>query len=427
MSWFGWRRNNGGNNPGLSVFESAQLSAMQDIVRQYEETNRQYHDLLYWLATRILPGKVDQRLSENPFAFANMTPDGWREFFQDIADNTHFLHGSAHSLHLELQRENERLRQQLAAAEIQIAQLKAERDWLQQQNAPAELPQEAPGGAKDTTSDTLPPASIDEDHQPETSSEEPPFRFPEAYPRQYQALFTHQQETKWRREVAAIAILAGLGYSAETSLRWEIVQYVQQTPAAQGKQVLTNPDSGSIKRLIASLEENKLIERIPVNVGQSRIIILRLTELGRNVARAMGVPIVESEWERLMRLHGGERQQKHAAMVCLFTAYARRRGWRTEVCPEVEPPADPDVLIEKDDERIYVEVEAGSGTVERRMRKWRNQRNLQGFVAICAPNEKTRRELVQEARGNTKRGMATDLIWLRGKPREDNALWAETW
>ena len=202
---------------------------------------------------------------------------------------------------------------------------------------------------------------------------------------------------------------------------------MQHTPETQGKQVLTNPDSGSIKRLIASLEENKLIERIPVNVGQSRIIILRLTKLGRNVAQAMGVPIVESEWERLMRLHGGERQQKHAAMVCLFTAYARRRGWHTEVCPEVEPPADPDVLIEKDGERIYVEVEAGSGTAERRMKKWRNQRNLQGFVAICAPNEKVRQELVREARGNTKRGMATDLIWLRGKPREDNALWVETW
>ncbi len=421
MSWFDWRDEDDDPEDELSAFESAQLRALQDIVRQYEKTNRQYHDLLYWLATRIVPGEVDQRLTRDPFAFAHMKPDGWRRFYQNALKDVHLSRwlAPANPNARTLQRENEQLRQRLAAAEARIAELKAERDRLQQSvialrrgkdNEPQSLVETAPE-----------PAS-----EPEQPGTEKPFQFPDAYPKQYKTLFT-PQETKWRREVAAIAILAGLGYSAETSLRWEIVQYVQHTLEAQGKQVLTNPDSGSIKRLIASLEENKLIERLPVNAGQSRIIILRLTELGRNVAQAMGVPIVESEWERLMRLHGGERQQKHAAMVCLFTAYARRRGWRTEVCPEVEPPADPDVLIEKDGERIYVEVEAGSGTAERRMKKWRNQRNLQGFVAICAPNEKIRQDLVREARANTKRGMATDLIWLRGKPKEDNALWVETW
>ena len=82
MSWFDWRDEDDDPEDELSAFESAQLRALQDIVRQYEKTNRQYHDLLYWLATRIVPGEVDQRLTRDPFAFAHMKPDGWRRFYK---------------------------------------------------------------------------------------------------------------------------------------------------------------------------------------------------------------------------------------------------------------------------------------------------------------------------------------------------------
>ena len=222
--------------------------------------------------------------------------------------------------------------------------------------------------------------------------------------------------------------MAGLGYSAESGMRWEIVQFAQRTASPDDEKVLKNSESGSVRRLILHLEAKKLIERITVISGQSKIIINVLTDLGKEVAQAMGVTLVESEWERLMRLHGGELQQKHAAQVCLFTSYARRRGWTTRVCPEAQPPADPDVLIEKDGQRIYVEVEAGSGSVERRMKKWRNMRNMQGFVAICAPTAAMRQTLVAEARSNTKKGMATDFGWLRQNDDEpQKGLWAQKW
>lgn len=411
MSWFGWRDPDDFNDDGLTDFERAQVRAMQEVVREYEAKSRAYHSLLYWLATRIAPEAVDRRLTKNPFAFADLSPEAWRRFFEKNLQRVHLSHGLA-PITPALERENERLRQQLAAAEAQIAELQAERDRLQQ--SVIVLRRESQSSTEIET------ASPEPEHVKLPIPDEPP---PE-----YDVLFSPPNKPKARRrEVAALAIMAGTGYSAEASLRWEIVQFCQGmvTPRdiKEGK-VPKNHDSGSIKRIFLRLEEKNLLQRLVISVGQNRIVIIRLTDLGRSVVRAMGVPIVESEWERLMRLHGGERQQKHAAQVCLFTHYARKRGWRTEVCPKVDPPADPDALIEKDGKRIYVEVEAGSGTPERRMKKWRNQRNLQGFVALCAPSESIRRTLVNEARSNTKKGMATDFLWLR---ENDHGLWAETW
>ena len=401
MSWFDWRDEDDDPEDELSAFESAQLRAMHDIVRQYEETNRQYHDLLYWLATRIVPGEVDQRLTKDPFAFARMKPDGWRKFYQNALKDVHLSRWLAPTSPdtRTLQRENEQLRQQLAAAEAQIAELKAERDRLQQtviaNRRVSSKSQKAEESPKTESVPIIP---------------EPHFTIPKTPPKKYATLFNRQESTR-QRELIFLALAAGTGYSTAASLRWELTRYVEE---------LNDPDAGSIKRLIERLEKANLISTRKV----AKTIILSLTDLGREVATAMGVPPVETEWERLMRLHGGAKQEKHAAHVCLFTHYARKRGWRTLVCPEVEPPADPDVLIEKDDQLIYVEVEAGSGDPERRMKKWRNQRNLQGFAAICAPTENVRRMLVQEARSNTKRGMATDFMWLR---EPENDLWAETW
>ena len=397
MNWFSWHEPDDFDDDELTEFERAQVLAMHEVVREYEAKNRAYHDLLYWLATRIVPGEVDRRQTRDPFAFADLGAAEWKRFFQTALKGVHLSQSLAPITPdvRRLEGENRRLRQQLAVLEAQYNELKAERDRLQntidQQKKDAE------------TSKT----------QESQASKRPNDGGSITIPKAYQALFSKGQEKRFR-EICVLKLLAK-GYSAEASIRFELTKHIDK---------LSNPDSGSIRRLILRLEDKKLVRRMPISTGKSRIIILQLAELGTIVVQKMGIKLVESEWERLMRLHGGERQQKHAAQVCLFTHYARKRGWRTQVCPEVQPPADPDVLIEKDGERIYVEVEAGSGSVERRMKKWRNQRNLQGFVALCAPSESTRRMLVREARSNTKRGMATDFLWLR---EQENGLWAETW
>ena len=415
MSWFGWRAFDDFDDDGLTEFEKAQVRAALASIQEYENLTRRYHDLLFWLAKRIVPGQVDRRLTKNPFAFASLTPDEWNRFFQEALQNVHLSQGLAPISPdvRRLEEENRRLWEQLAVLEARYNELKADRDRLQDaviQQRRTPLPEEEPQ---------------EEDDEPDPVLS---LVVPSEPPARYAALFSGEDRPKARyRELIALAILAVAGYSSEASLRREVVRYCRHHASPKDLKegrVVKSPDAGSIKRLFKKLAENRLIERLVISIGQNRIVIIVLTELGRNVVREMNFDIVESEWERLMRLHGGERQQKHAAQVCLFTHYARKRGWTTQVCPEVQPPADPDVLIEKDGERIYVEVEAGSGTPERRMKKWRNQRNLQGFAAICAPNESIRKMLVREARSNTKQGMATDFMWLR---EDDHGLWAETW
>ena len=76
-----------------------------------------------------------------------------------------------------------------------------------------------------------------------------------------------------------------------------------------------------------------------------------------------------------------------------------------------------------------MEVEAGSGEPERRMRKWGNQGSLQGFVAFCSTAPEMRKTLAQDARHATERGMATDLAtlisWVNAE--DFTSFWAETW
>lgn len=407
-----------------TIFEDAQMVALQKLVRQYEEEQKRYAALLHNLARQIAPGKVDRSLTENPFAFDNFTPADWQTFFDNALNGLTPQGGPLSDAHL--QQENRQLRERLADLEKRMAELQADRDRLQN----AVITQRQSGVKSSPDKSPLPatPAS------PPPAPEQKNFLdiiIPKAPPRKYASLFSSGQKPKSRqRELIALALLAATGYSSEASLRWEVVQYCQRHATKtdiKKKQVAKDHDSGSIKRLFPRLERQKLLNRLPIEDGQKRIIINVITDLGRTVVQEMNLPIAEeSEWERLMRLHGGERQQKHAAQVCLFAHYARKRGWTTQVCPEVTPPADPDVLIEKGRERIYVEVEAGSGTPERRMKKWRNMRNLQGFVAICAPSEAVRKSMVREARANSKRGKATDFIWLRNEALE-KGLWAYTW
>ncbi len=54
----------------------------------------------------------------------------------------------------------------------------------------------------------------------------------------------------------------------------------------------------------------------------------------------------------------------------------------------------PDVLVEKDGRKIYVEVELGT----RKEQKWRNMQAAQGFVALCARTPASHCSLVRERR-----------------------------
>ena len=126
----------------------------------------------------------------------------------------------------------------------------------------------------------------------------------------------------------------------------------------------------------------------------------------------------------MLRLHGGERQKKHAATVATFAYQSRRRGFRVEVIPQVEGPAEPDAAVfDGDGKPVYVEVETG----RRRDRKWQNMADLQGFVAVCAGNEAAQAALVEEIKSLGIPGRATCLDVLIQDKEGTGKLWAQEW
>ncbi len=359
-------------------------------LRRLAETQaRGLVQVLQEVATRVAPDMVDALQKQTPDAWSSLSPDVWRAFFARVRwERDGWGQGNGHRL--------ERLRQleaEVATLRAEVARLQEENARLQAAVARAPAEEERPDDAPAQGTVTLPP-------------------LPKRPPRAFQAFLSAQA---WEREMLALGLMGVTGYA----MRVAIAQ-------ALGERLGVNWRSGSVKRIFQRLADNGLLEEAIFDVGGRQVALVRLTERGRALLQAWGVRAVENEWERLERLHGGEAQGKHAALVVAFAYNARRFGYETEICPPVEGPARPDIALHRAGETVYVEVEAESGEPERRMRKWRHLADLQGFVALAADTPETRTRLVTEAKAAKTHGKATDVITLMTRDSQED-LWLEEW
>ncbi len=368
--------------------------------REAETRAEALHRVLYEVAKRVAPQEIDELRRQNPEWEKSVGPEAWQAFFEHVLEVKPRLRGWVRQDDGEaerLRREVERLNAEVKRWKAEAAQWREEAERLRE-----ELERSRAGQAEPKASDQRPSIIA---HRPAVElPPAPPTRFRKQIPQQ-----------KWPRVAVVVEALA-----RGTALQREVAEIL-----VERDERISDPGSGSLKRLFAWLEKRGICERKLEQHGQQRWMLVWLTEKGRDLARAMGLEPRESEWARLMRLHGGERQQGHALLTLLFAWQARKRGWQVEVCPAVDGPAEPDVLVERGGERIYVEVEAESGTSERRMKKWRNMVDLQGFVALVAPDQGTLKRLVQEARAASERGLATDIQTLLSEDSQD--IWMEVW
>lgn len=218
----------------------------------------------------------------------------------------------------------------------------------------------------------------------------------------------------WRRMETAVQILAE-GVSLRTELKYRM-----------------GLSCGAMDRLTKVLLEQELVEQRFFGSGQTTYAVLRLTDKGVVFATELGCPIRQSEWDILVERHNAEEYRQHAFAVLLFAYHARRRGWRVEVCPAVNHPLfQPDVLVEKDGERIYVEVEVLRNPRKRKdgadntwVRKWLNQYEFQRRVAVCTLTPKRMQGILRYLRPRFP-GVATELTTLAKHPESD--LWLERW
>jgi len=398
-----WRDGKGWlNYEPNDVFDLMQRELLEQerrLRREVEARAEALHRVLYEVAKKIAPQEIDSLRRKNPQWGTAIAPEGWQAFFEHVLDVKPRLQdrmrndGEAERLRREVERLKDELARFRAQAERWQEEAKRLREELERLRG---RPERQPSPVIHYPSSTLHP-SIE-------LPPAPPTRFRKEIPRQ-----------KWPRVAVVVEALA-----RGIALQREVAEIL-----VERDERLNDPSGGSLKRLFKWLETRNFIRRDVLSHGQKRWSVLALTEKGRGLAQAMGLEPRESEWARLIRLHGGETQQGHALLVLLFAWQARKRGWNVAVCPTVDGPAEPDVLIEKGGERIYVEVEAESGTGERRMKKWKNMVHLQGFAALAAPDEGVRKRLVQEARATSEHGMATDIQSLLSGNSQD--IWMEVW
>ncbi len=222
---------------------------------------------------------------------------------------------------------------------------------------------------------------------------------------------------RWKREALVLNMMAIKGWS----LRLEVLE-------ALGAMVNVAPRSGSLKRLIdKGLATNGLVESqvLTMYLSQpSKLAVLRLTDEGRELCRLLGWEPVESDWEKLIRYHNGDEQEAHTAAVLSFAFHARKRGWNAEAVPDTgNGKAQPDAAVEKDAEKVFVEVELGQD----KPKKWRNLAEMQGFVAICAATYEKRERLVGECKLDKIQGRATDIESLIRASEPPGPLWVDHW
>ncbi len=237
---------------------------------------------------------------------------------------------------------------------------------------------------------------------------EPPRELRKSYQREY-----------WRRICLAVITLAETGIATASELANNLAFHFG-----------INPTSCPIRRLIhKTLPDDGFTQNTILPVARHiKLTAIQLTDYGKDIARALGVEPIENEYERILRLHDGEKQPKHTAQV-LFTAYqARMRGFGVKVMPfeksDGKPWYQPDLTLRDPIAgRFYpVEVETHS---RNKPEKWQGKREPN----IVFPNPQTRLLVVQRLKDWGIHGRATDLQTLARQARQGilEYFWLEYW
>lgn len=226
----------------------------------------------------------------------------------------------------------------------------------------------------------------------------------------------------WRR-VTWVLWLVASGYSLVTEIR-ELVAARESA----------NPQGGAIRRLIPRIAEAGFLEtrniRLPLLYHRFSLGLVKFSLAGLEFVNQLGWQPVETEWERMMRLHekGKQDEASHTLAVIAFAYHARLRGYQAEVVPDMQNSGRfaPDALIAQGDEHTYAEVELG----KQKFSKWEQMADYQGYVAVCASTPYWREKLIAESECVLDiPGRATDLqtLFAESWNSEIGPLWAECW
>lgn len=227
----------------------------------------------------------------------------------------------------------------------------------------------------------------------------------------------------WQRILMAVTLLAETGVSTALDLLWLMSKKTGASPNAHSLRRLVYQTLAD-KQVAHDIVENYTL-KLPI-AGMFRLRVMQLSDYGKSLARALGVEPVESDWEKIVRLHKGETQEQHAALVLLAAYQARLRGWKAEVMPfdpQETPWFQPDLkLTDTEGWFYYCEVETHSRD---NPDKWARMRQ----VNLIVPSPEARKWMVNRIRDMGIPGRAADLRTLaqQAKAGELSRFWLEKW
>jgi len=192
--------------------------------------------------------------------------------------------------------------------------------------------------------------------------------------------------------------------------------------------------SGALSRIMSDLlkagvivEKSSRLSTAP----SSALKMFQLSDEGKILFKLLfRKAAVQDELSIMYEKHEGERFPDHTLAVLIFALHARRRGWATQLMPAIEGKSAPDLVVQRGDERLYVEVERGQ---KEKKTKWTGIADLNnGTVALCAMTPKYRRRLVGDCKlAKIKKGFATDLKTIVTVKYDtigaETPLWDEKW
>lgn len=309
---------------------------------------RAYAALLEELALRLDGQKFEELRRLDPAAVAAWGPEEWRRYF----DGVRIVKSS----------EAEALYRELALLRSQVQELRRKL-----QDA-AEIVAQVPQPQQEKAERGEMPAFVSP--------------FPERPPAGWKL-----GPQQWRRARIIFEELA-----QGRCLRVEILDKVGELEGISGK-------AGSLKRLVVRLVEEGYLaqEVLSLERPKTSVAVLRWGSEGRKLCERLKVHPLPTEYERLRSLHQSqEGEEAHTALVLLAAYQARKRGYDSVVLPDAGP-GEPDLLVRRNGEELYVEVERGLGEPEKRERKWKLNRRLNGGVAVViAPDESTLTRLLYD-------------------------------
>ncbi len=395
------------------------IASEHELRRNAENVSREMQAILSDLAFRLDGERLESRRHDDPYAPSSWTPVEWKQFFEKVERPRNAWVEVVPDKRLQqLEEENAGLRELISQMKVDLARLKKGEGFLRN------MEKKKPEPVSYKYTHALPAVPRAYEDIAAALREMPLLKKP---PRFAEAL--GEAETLYKRQLMMLYMLATKGVNArvELDLILGIVEGI-------------GPSSSTIRRVVEKTEKGSLIKSMtrfidkPLHTG---LTLVWLTPTGKEFCREMGWEVLESEWERLIRLRGEGEGEKNLVII-IFVMHARLRGYIAQVLPEVEGRVVADIaLVNKTGLTIYMSMETGEAASMDRM--W-DLLAIQGKVYFCAidPEVRVKVETQCQEHGYVQ-GISTDLRTLilgnveREKPMpladisEKNPMWTGEW